>query len=123
MKLKAAECGLILVWVVDALERLGGSVPFCEDLCAAGHCFCAYLDCIRSQPEIIPLDVQQHMFDLMQSAILRCNEAEIEAAPKVHFFYHMTDRCLCCMPMYTVFPRWPGLLRSLQLFFFQDGGA
>ena len=55
MKLKAADNGLILLWVVDDLERLGGSVPFCEDLCAAGHCFCAYLDCIRSQPEIIPL--------------------------------------------------------------------
>ena len=82
MKLKAAECGLILLWVVDALERLGGSVPFCEELCAAGHCFCAYLDCIRSQPEIIPLDVQQHMFDLMQSAILRCHEAKIEAPLK-----------------------------------------
>ena len=93
-KLKAAETGTLLGFVMDILVKKGTGLPRYEDLLAAGTSLVEYYDLMHQAPLVLPLPVYQSMADACQRHLLACERALIGFTPKHHLWMHLVHRCL-----------------------------
>ena len=92
LKLKSAECGLMLLFCSELLSVYADKLRFGDDLLLAVQSLIAYMDLLRSCPAVMDTSQRHRAFDLMQSMLFFSKEAAIILSPKFHFCYEMTRR-------------------------------
>ena len=92
MSLKAAECGLLLPFVMHITRKFGGVSVHGPFLIQAGQSLLSLLGTIRGHRCIVPVEVRQTLI-LQYDMHLRCCVAcSIALAPKHHLTVHMLFR-------------------------------
>ena len=90
LKLKAAETGTIIPWVINALRRFGGDVAHRDDLLVAGEYLEAWLLCTRVAGSVLNEVETRTLRDSAQKHLLACQTAGVHLVPKHHCFWHLS---------------------------------
>ena len=95
MKVKAAEVGILLEFCVHGLVELHpGTIPYADELTAAGRCLSRYLEVIREAGPILSREEREELMETYIKHCIHCQTALVHFVPTHHLIVHLTFRTL-----------------------------
>ena len=104
LKLKAAECGLILKFLLFYIRELGGADVFGPSLIGAGHALEDFLQACRDEPCVVSDQGCQRMLDAISIHNRCCKAAGVQLTPKHHLACHLAARTRCLLTFVITHP-------------------
>ena len=92
MTLKAAECGPMLDWCLQLLQKHGGVASFGEEFIQAGLSLRAFVKGIGANTFLPTPEQMGHLRAQLQMHLKCCRKSGINLVPKHHLTIHMLER-------------------------------